>query len=71
MTAMTVWIDREHAKIFSFKVSGVEEQSVHSRHTDHHTHAFDGKDVNRIENHFYKEILPKISDASELLIVGP
>lgn len=66
-----VWIDREHAKLFQLSREKMERTSLKARHTEHHTHAGDHFDIQQRENRFYDEVADRLSQASQLLILGP
>jgi stalled ribosome rescue protein Dom34 len=69
MSACVVWIDSEHAKIFSISTSGVEKKMMkhHSvnpigAHHDNHKH--------NAEEKFFHDVALAIGHVEELLIFG-
>ena len=71
MSALVIWIDREHAKLFQFSEEKMERKNLKSHHTDHHTHPFDQLDIKRQEHEFHSEIATHLNDCERILIVGP
>ena len=65
MSAYAVWLDKTEAKIFKFmpgraRSGAVEAQILHRKELRHNS-----------EEKYFHEIVEHISDATELLILGP
>ncbi|MBS2028681.1 MAG: hypothetical protein JST54_12335 [Deltaproteobacteria bacterium] len=66
---MLVWIDRAHAKLFSFEGPEAQKEELHWSHNDHHTHRRGNEDKESAK--FYEEVAHHVARAMEVLIVGP
>lgn len=71
MSIFAVWIDREHAKIFQVAADKMERQTVQSGAPTHHTHQKDHLDQERQEHRLFAEVVTKLKEATNLLIIGP
>lgn len=71
MALISVWVDRPHSKIFKFTSEGVTHQELKTHEHDHHTHVLNQSDHQHSETKMFKQIIPAISEASELVILGP
>lgn len=71
MALLAIWIDGEKAKLFEF----TSEKLIHTELKDpsplHHTHGEDQLAHQRKEHDFFKTFLPKLQEATEILITGP
>lgn len=69
-----VWLDHTQAKIFHLGLSGDDEITLHphlqTRHLHHHANST-GSGHAAIDRHFLEEIAAALSDAGEILIIGP
>ncbi len=61
MSYFSVWIDKEHAFIYEFDANGVKESKMQ---------AHGAKDQVHTEK-FFHEVAQKLSNAKELMIMGP
>ena len=69
MSAYVVWIDGSQAKVFKMLPQKVESKVLRRKEIDHHT----SNDPNKHKDHgkFFHELASLVTDASELLLVGP
>jgi stalled ribosome rescue protein Dom34 len=69
-----VWIDHLQARIFHLGLSGVDEVVLHphmpTRHIHHKANAIGSGHVHESQE-FLNQVLDAVSDASEILILGP
>lgn len=69
-----VWIDHLRARIFHIGMSGVDEVVLHphmpTRHIHHKANSTGSGHVHESEE-FQKQVLDAVSDAGEILILGP
>ncbi len=68
MAANILFIDSDHAKIFTLNPGKLDTAEMKKHDFKHHTS--DQKNEEH-EKHFFQEVSAKIKDTSELLIVGP
>jgi stalled ribosome rescue protein Dom34 len=71
MALIALWIDREHAKFFTFSQERMERTHLDARHMEHHNHAKDHNDASRWENKFFADVANRLREASQVLILGP
>lgn len=71
MTAVVIWVDRQHAKLFLFSEVKMERQTVHADQPEHHTHSQDQLDAARKERKLFAAVVDRIQEARALLILGP
>ena len=69
-----VWIDHSQAKIFHVGLSGDDEMILHprlpTRHLHHKANSI-GSGHAGFDKEFFGQVLNAISDAGEILIIGP
>jgi hypothetical protein len=69
-----VWIDHLQARVFHLGLSGADEIILHpqmpTRHIHHKANSIGSGHVHESEP-FLKEVLDAVSDAGEILILGP
>jgi len=69
-----VWLDHTQAKVFHVGLSGDDEVTLHphlpTRHLHHKANEI-GSGHARPDAHFLEEIANALSDAGEILIIGP
>jgi len=69
-----VWIDHSQAKIFHVGLSGGDEMILHphlpTRHLHHKANSI-GSGHAGFDKEFFGQVLNAISDAGEILIIGP
>ena len=69
-----VWIDHQQARVFHLGLSGADEIVLHpqmpTRHIHHKANSIGSGHVHEGEP-FLKEVLDAVSDAGEILILGP
>lgn len=72
MSLMSIWVDRAHAKVFKFAPEGLTHEAITpSNPQAHHSHTADQMEHQKEEKAFFKELAPKLTGASEILILGP
>lgn len=69
MSAYTLWIEMDEAKIFKMGTEGSHPEILRRHGVKHHTHS-DGKNHKDCEK-FFHEIASSLTDATEILLVGP
>jgi len=69
MSALVVWMDHEHAKIFALSPEKMETHSLKKHEVRHHTSHDEQKHKNA--EGFFHELASELKGASELLLVGP
>lgn len=69
MSSYVLWLDTQEAHIYKFLPGKVEKQNLKNTHPQHHTH--NPKEEKHPSDHFYHEVANALSQAQELLIVGP
>lgn len=70
MSAVAVWLDSEHAKIFRFSAKGIEKKEL-KKHSHKHSNSHQDKHNHSDEEHFFHEVAQTIGSTEELLILGP
>jgi len=69
-----VWIDHLQARIFHLGLSGAEEVTLHpempTRHIHHKANSIGSGHVHESKE-FLRHVLEAVSDAGEILIIGP
>ena len=69
-----VWIDHSQAKVFHVGLSGQDEVDLHphqpTRHLHHKANSI-GSGHAGFDKEFFAQVLNAISDAGEILIIGP
>ncbi len=63
MSYYSLWIDKEHAYVYKFSADGVEETKLETHGNKDHSQANTDK--------FYHEVAGKLTNAKELMIMGP
>ncbi len=58
MSSLLLWIDSEHAKIFSFLPEGLQKQEMKCTEPDK-------------SEHFFHQVAEHLTPAKEIIIVGP
>ena len=69
MSASILFIDSDHAKIFSLHPGKME--SAELKKTGHHTHHQASESNHEHEHQFFHEVATQLKNVTELLIVGP
>jgi stalled ribosome rescue protein Dom34 len=69
-----VWIDHSQAKIFHIGLTGDDEVTLHpllpTRHLHHKANSIGSGHIG-FDKEFFAQVLNAISDAGEILIIGP
>jgi stalled ribosome rescue protein Dom34 len=71
---VAVWIDHEHARVFSLSSSAADEWNVRPADPPQHLHHKAGKgDAGKAapDQHYFHSVAEAVKDAGEILIVGP
>lgn len=63
MKFCALWLDHQHAYIYTFTASGVEEKKLNSHGNEH--------DKNNIPDKFFHEVANSLTGAEEVMIMGP
>ena len=71
MANYVVWIDSNHAKFFELHPTGVEEKTMKRHEIRHHTGVEKEQNNHKNAEKFFHEVVEKLSNAHEILIVGP
>lgn len=70
MSAAVVWMDHKKAKIFHLSAgSAVRTQELTLKAHEHHLHSH--KEDKHPSDAFFHEIIPALSSAKEILLIGP
>ena len=75
MRQMAVWMDHDEAKVFHVNAATFDEKTVHS--PNHHVHRHPKAEETRTHNHpddehrFFQEVAGALSEAEQILLVGP
>lgn len=70
MSYYALWVTHDDATIFKFSLDGVDEKKLKAEDHSHHSgNRRDRKDKGY--EHFYHQIAKSLSDAKELMIMGP
>ena len=69
-----IWMDHRHAKVFHFNATEADHRELHPQNTSVHLHhkantVGSGHEV--MEPAFMNEIVLSVSEAGEILIIGP
>lgn len=71
---VVVWIDHLQARVFHLGLSGLDEVVLHphmpTRHIHHKANSLGSGHIHESEE-FLKQVLDAVSDAGEILILGP
>ena len=69
-----VWIDHSQAKVFHIGLSGDDEVTMHphlpTRHLHHKANSI-GSGHAGLDKEFFAQVMNAVSDAGEILIIGP
>src|SRR6266852_4010179 len=69
-----VWIDHSQAKVFHIGLSGEDEITLHphlpTRHLHHKANSI-GSGHAGFDKEFFAQVMNAVSDAGEILIIGP
>lgn len=71
MSAIILWIDREHAKAFTLTEGRTEKVELKATRVDHHTHGKDNIEHQRQEHKLFASTADRLNEATDILIVGP
>ena len=71
MSLVAIWVDHQQANIFKFTPDGIKKGVIEGHFSNHHTHKMDSREEQIHEEQLFKELIPQLSDAKELLILGP
>ena len=69
MRFITVWIDRDHARIFQFSDEKMERKVLKATHQNHHTHKLDHNELE--SKKFFAAVAKELGRDGRVLIVGP
>lgn len=71
MSHVVVWVEHDHAKIFTYTSGAATKKDLKNKHTgSHHTGGHENEKKNNIQK-FYHEIAEVLAGATEILLVGP
>ena len=71
MSLISVWVDREHAKLFKFTPETLERETINHAEVVHHRHDHGQKDVQVNEHQLFVKLVPELQNAEQILILGP
>ncbi len=71
MSLIAVWVDHKQANVFKFTSDGIKKESFEGHFPDHHTHSGDHREEQKHEEQVFKQLMPKLNEAAEILILGP
>ena len=71
MSLITIWVDQKRADIFKFTTDGIKKEEILGHFPEHHTHRIDNIEEQKHESNVFHQLLPKLNDAEEILILGP
>ena len=71
MSLVAVWVDQNQANLFQFTSGGIKKDHLKGHFPQHHTHGKDNVEDQRHEEAMFKELMPKLQSASQILILGP
>lgn len=71
MALLAIWIDGEKAKLYEFTETKLVHQDLGEPSPLHHTHGEDQLAHQKKEQSFFKTLVPKLTHASSILILGP
>ncbi len=66
-----IWMDSEKAQVFGLNTTGIEKSNLKKSGINHHSGDKNDSVVDEHLNHFYHDLTVKLSDANQLLIMGP
>jgi stalled ribosome rescue protein Dom34 len=69
-----IWIDHHEAHVVHFNADTADEKTVHAHHSPRHLHSKVGSASGShvtAEPEFYRDVAAAITDAHEILVVGP
>lgn len=69
MSYYAVWMDSRECKVFEFTPGKVKEQ--HIKMSGHETMGHKQTDKHTVPHEFYNQIVEKVKNAHELLLLGP
>jgi hypothetical protein len=75
MRNQAVWIDQNEARVFHIEGATFDEKTVHT--TNHHVHRHPHGQLTKTRNHpadearFFDDVLARLVDAGEILLLGP
>lgn len=71
MSHCVVWIEHDHAKVFSYSPEGSQKSEIKNKYTgSHHTGHFEQEKKNNLKK-YYHDLAQQLKDAEKLLLVGP
>ena len=68
MSAIVVYLDNEHAKLFKLEPGHADETKMNREEVRHHTNNEEKK--HKDSNKFYHDVASRLTTASEILVVG-
>jgi stalled ribosome rescue protein Dom34 len=71
MSLIAVWVDHKQANVFKFTTDGIKKEELHGSFPNHHTHEKSNMEEQRHEEQVFKQLMPKLNDAEEILLLGP
>ena len=69
MSAYVIWMDMDHAKIFSIAESGRSMVVVERSEIRHHTNA--DPENHKNTHRYFLDVASRVRDASEIVLMGP
>lgn len=70
MSAIVVWMDGEHAKLFKLSPAGVAQEQIKNHHHMHHTSA-DASKHGHDHDKYFEELSKHLQNTTEVLLCGP
>ena len=71
MSLVAIWVDHEHAKVFNYSTTGLTQEVYKTHHHEHHKHANDQAEHQRLEKNLFEQFTGKLGTAEQILILGP
>ncbi len=71
MAACVVWLDSEHAKVFSITAGGVQKREMKLHQGTKHSNDHQKTHKQQLEEKFFHEIAGAVGKVEELLVFGP
>ncbi len=71
MSLIAIWVDHKQANVFKFTSGGIKKEEFQGHFPNHHTHNNDNREEQKHEEQVFKQLMPQLNDAKEILILGP
>ncbi len=68
---VAIWVDQKEANLYKFTATGIKKEHFKGSFPDHHNTAHDRIDDQKHEHAVFKTLMPSISGAVQILILGP